>query len=454
MIDREERVEALADQAPEATTKDTLIARIAHRTARVGVIGMGYVGLPLAVAFARAGFTVSGIDLDAAKCAEVNAGRSYITDVPSSDLAPLVQEGRLHATDDYGVLAEMDVVTICVPTPLGKAKDPDISYILRAAEALGQYVHTGMLVVLESTTYPGTTEEVLLPRLVRNGCQVGEDVFLAFSPERVDPGNTRYSTHNTPKVVGGVTPACLEVATALYSAAVEHVVPVSSPAVAEMTKILENTFRAVNIGLVNELAVICRSLDIDVWEVIRAASTKPFGFMPFYPGPGLGGHCIPIDPLYLTWKMRGMGMQTRFIELADRVNSSMPLYVVNRVAEALNDDAKPVRGSRILVLGVAYKADIDDLRESPALTIIDELRRRGARVTYNDPHIPTMRLGRDEVLESVQLTKDTLDWADCVLVHTAHSAYDWEWVARYARLVFDTRSVMWQVKGSARIVAL
>jgi len=270
----------------------------------------------------------------------------------------------------------------------------------------------------------------------------------------VDPGNPHYNTRNTPKVVGGVTPACLEVAQALYSAAVDTVVPVSSPAAAEMTKILENTFRAVNIGLVNELTIICRSLGIDVWEVIRAASTKPFGFMPFYPGPGLGGHCIPIDPLYLTWKMRGLGLQTRFIELADTVNSSMPQYVVNRIAEALNEDAKPVKGARILVLGVAYKADIDDLRESPALTIIEDLRRRGARVTYNDPYIATLRLSHDEVLESVQLTKDTLDWADCVLVHTAHSTYDWSWVARYARLVFDTRAVMWGVGGSARVVTL
>ena len=454
MTERGAQTEAVDEQAPEPSVKDTLLAKIADRTARVGVIGMGYVGLPLAVEFARAGFSVTGIDLDAAKCAEVNAGRSYISDVPSRAVSEVVQQGHLRATNDYGALAEMDVVTICVPTPLGKAKDPDISYIIRAAEALVDYVHPGMFVALESTTYPGTTEEVLIPRLVRNGCRVGEDVFLAFSPERVDPGNARYNTRNTPKVVGGVTPACLEVAQMLYSSAVDQVVPVSSPAAAEMTKILENTFRAVNIGLVNELAIICRSLGIDVWEVIRAASTKPFGFMPFYPGPGLGGHCIPIDPLYLTWKMRGMGLQTRFIELADTVNSSMPQYVVNRIAEALNDDAKPVKGARILVLGVAYKADIDDLRESPALTIIEELRRRGARVTYNDPHIPTLRLGRDEVLESVQLTKDTLDWADCVLVHTAHSAYDWNWVAQYARLVFDTRAVMWGVSGSARVVTL
>ena len=454
MSERDTHVMAMDEPATTPTVKDRLLAKIADRSARIGVIGLGYVGLPLAVEFARAGFSVTGIDLDATKCAAINGGRSYIGDVTSETVSALVQQKRLRAVGDYDVLAAMDVVTICVPTPLGKAKDPDISYVVRAAEALARYVHPAMLVALESTTYPGTTEEILLPQLQHNGCRVGENVFLAFSPERVDPGNARYNTRNTPKVVGGMTSACLEVAEALYRCAVDTVVPVSSPAAAEMTKILENTFRAVNIGLANELAVICRSLGIDVWEVIRAASTKPFGFMPFYPGPGLGGHCIPIDPLYLTWKMRGLGLQTRFIELADTVNSSMPQYVVNRIAEALNEDAKPVKGARILVLGVAYKADIDDLRESPAITIIEELRRRGARVTYNDPHIPALRLNRDELIESVQLTKDTLDWADCVLVHTAHRAYDWSWVAQHARLVFDTRAAMWGVEGRARIVTL
>ncbi|OGO05188.1 MAG: UDP-N-acetyl-D-glucosamine dehydrogenase, partial [Chloroflexi bacterium RBG_13_56_8] len=343
-------------------------------------------------------------------------------DIPSEVVAEIVAAGKFHATDDYAVLAEADAVAICVPTPLGKAKDPDISYIVAAVDALAKYVHAGMLVVLESTTYPGTTEEILWPKVVQNGYTVGEDFFLAFSPERVDPGNKRYNTRNTPKVVGGATPACLEVASALYATAVDTIVPVSSTAVAEMTKILENTFRAVNIGLLNELAIICYRLGIDVWEVIGAASTKPFGFMPFYPGPGLGGHCIPIDPLYLTWKARGAGIQTRFIELADTVNSDMPHYVVSRIVDALNDEGKPVKNARFLILGVAYKGDINDVRESPALTIIQELEKRGGRVVYNDPHVAQLRTLSGEVLESATLSEDLLGWADCVLVHTAHSA--------------------------------
>ncbi|MHB1295968.1 MAG: nucleotide sugar dehydrogenase [Anaerolineae bacterium] len=425
-----------------ADAKALLLAKFADRSARVAVIGLGYVGLPLAVEFARAGFRVSGIDLNAGKCASLNAGHSYIQDVPSEALTPLLAEGRLYASTDYAALAEADAVIICVPTPLGKSKDPDISYIVAAADALARYMHAPMLVVLESTTYPGTTEEVLLPRIIHNGYKVGQDYFLAFSPERVDPGNPRYHTRNTPKVVGGMSPACLEVAQALYRHAVDTLVPVSSPATAEMVKILENTFRAVNIGLANEMAQICHRLGIDIWEVIEAAKTKPFGYMPFYPGPGLGGHCIPIDPLYLTWKMRGLGVQTRFIELADTVNSAMPLWWVSRVQDALNEQAKPLKGARILVLGVAYKKDIDDLRESPALTILAELRARGAEVLYNDPHIPSLRLGPDETLQSVGLTAELLASADCVLVHTDHSAYDWAWVAQHARLVVDARHVM------------
>ncbi len=422
--------------------KDRLLHKIATRTARVGVIGLGYVGLPLSLELARAGFNVDGIDLDQDKCAQINAGQSYVRDVPSESVAEQVTQKRLRATSDYTVLTNADAAIICVPTPLGKAKDPDISYIVSAADALSNHVHVGMLIVLESTTYPGTTEEILLPRMAKGGLRVGHDFFLAFSPERVDPGNSRYNTRNTPKVVGGMTPACLEVATALYATAIETIVPVSSPAVAEMTKILENTFRAVNIGLVNELAIICRQLGINVWEVIEAASTKPFGFMPFYPGPGLGGHCIPIDPLYLTWKMRGLGLQTRFIELADTVNSNMPHYVISRVADALNDEGKPLKGARILILGVTYKKDVDDLRESPALTIIFELQRRGALVDYHDPYVPQITLTPQTTLRSVPLTEDTLDRADCVLVHTPHSCYDWAWVGRHARLVFDTRNVM------------
>jgi UDP-N-acetyl-D-glucosamine dehydrogenase len=432
-----ELLEALA-----ITPKQVLLTRISMRTARICVIGLGYVGLPLAVEFARSGFTVTGIDLDAHKCAEVNAGRSYISDVPDEVVAELAAAKRLSTSAEFTPLAEADAVIICVPTPLNKTKDPDISRILAAADALAEHLHPGMLIVLESTTYPGTTEEVLLPRLQHNSFRIGEDIFLAFSPERVDPGNKVYTTRNIPKVVGGLTPACLEVGTALYATAIERVVPVSSPATAEMVKILENTFRAVNIGLVNEMARICHRLGIDIWEVVEAAKTKPFGFMPFYPGPGLGGHCIPIDPLYLSWRMRGLGMQTRFIELADNVNSNMPHWWVGRIADALNDIGKPIKGSNIVVLGVAYKADISDLRESPALTIIGELQSRGARVAYHDPYVPALRLGLGQEMTAVQLTAELLDRADCVVVHTAHSSYDWEWVRRHARLVMDTRNVV------------
>ncbi|MHB1357766.1 MAG: nucleotide sugar dehydrogenase [Anaerolineae bacterium] len=406
------------------------------------VIGLGYVGLPLAVEFARGGLSVTGIDVNPSKCAQVNAGQSYIGDVPGEIVADLVRSGRLSATSDFIALDQADAVIICVPTPLGKSKDPDISYIVAAADALAAHIHPGMLVVLESTTYPGTTEEVLLPRIASNGYTVGSDLFLAFSPERVDPGNANWHTRNTPKVVGGMTLACLEVALALYRVAVDILVPVSSPAAAEMVKILENTFRAVNIGLVNELAQICQRIGIDVWEVIAAARTKPYGYMPFYPGPGLGGHCIPIDPLYLTWKMRGLGMQTRFIELADTINSAMPHWWVSRVQDALNEVGKPLKGSRILVLGVAYKADIDDLSESPALTIMAELLARGAEVTYNDPHVPSLRIDGAGTLQSSPLDVDTLHQADCVLVHTAHSNYDWSWIAQHASLVVDTRNAI------------
>ena len=434
--------------------EEELLRRIDDRSAHICVIGLGYVGLPLAVGFAQAGFHVTGIDVDPAKVANVAAGKSHTQDVPDEAVATMVAEGKLGATTDYAVLAQADVATICVPTPLGKSKAPDISYIIAAAEGVTEHLHEGMLVVLESTTYPGTTEEILHSRLVRIGYTVGEDFFLAFSPERVDPGNQRYNTYNTPKVVGGMTDACLRVASALYDTAVETVVPVSSPMVAEMCKILENTFRAVNIGLVNELAIICHRLGIDVWEVIEAASTKPFGFMPFYPGPGLGGHCIPVDPLYLTWKMRGMGVQTRFIELADVINSAMPEYVVSRIADVLNDVGRPIKNARIVILGVAYKPDVDDVRESPALPILQELSRRGARVAYNDPHVAKVHLTPDETMESTPLTPDLLAGADCVLVHTAHSAYDWAWVSDHARLILDTRNAMSRVDASCRLVKL
>ena len=427
-----------------------LLAKIEDRTARVAVIGLGYVGLPLAVEFARGGLSVTGIDVDRSKCASINAGRSYIDDVPSSDLAPLVQDGRLSATTDWSSLdgadangGACDAAIICVPTPLNKTKDPDISYIVAATDRLAEHMHAGMLVVLESTTYPGTTTEILLPRIKRNGYTVGQDFFLAFSPERVDPGNRTWHTRNTPKVLGGLTPACTQVASALYRCAVETIVPVSSPAAAEMVKILENTYRAVNIGLANEMAQICQRMGLDIWEIIAAAKTKPFGYMPFYPGPGLGGHCIPIDPLYLSWKARGMGVETRFIELADYVNSSMPRYWVGRIQDALNEHGQPLRGSTVLVLGVAYKANVSDLRETPALEIIAELRARGAKVVYHDPHVPTLPLADGSALESVPLSAAALAEADCVFVHTAHTQVDWGRVSELpGEKVVDSRGVL------------
>jgi len=342
---------------------EQLLARISNRTARVSVVGLGYVGLPLAVEFAKAGFRVVGLDVDEHKVEQLRAGQSYIPDVAQAELDALVAEGLLTATTDYSMLAEADAISICVPTPLRKSKDPDISYIVAAADGIACYSHPGQLVVLESTTYPGTTEEIILPRIRANGYKVGQDFFLAFSPERVDPGNKRYGTRNTPKIIGGVTPRCLEIACALYQTAVDTIVPVSSTRAAEMVKLLENTFRAVNIGLVNEIAIMCDKLGVDVWEVIEAARTKPFGFMPFYPGPGLGGHCIPIDPHYLSWKLKTLNYHARFIELAGEINSAMPLYVVSKVADALNELRKPLNGSQVLVLGVANKRDVKDVRE-------------------------------------------------------------------------------------------
>ena len=421
---------------------EQLLARIETRDAKLCIVGLGYVGLPLAVVFCEAGYQVTGIDLNEAKCAQINAGSSYIGDVPDEWVGRQVEAGRLQASSTFEALSEADVAIICVPTPLGKSKDPDISYIVAAGDQLAGHMHRGMLVVLESTTYPGTTEEVLLPRLQSGGGTVGIDFFLAFSPERVDPGNQRWNTQNTPKVIGGVTPNCLQVAQALYETAVERMVPVSSPATAEMVKILENTYRAVNIGLVNEMAQICHRIGIDIWEVVEAASTKPFGYMPFYPGPGLGGHCIPIDPLYLTWKMRGLGVQTRFIELADTINSGMPLWWVGRIQDALNQVAKPLKNSRVLILGVAYKPNVADLRESPALAIIQALEARGAEVCYNDPHIPQLQVAADRALDSQPLIEELLASVDCVLIHTAHSGYDWAWIAEHAPLVLDARNAL------------
>ena len=500
------------------THKTTLLTKIQNRTAIVAVIGLGYVGLPLAVAFAKAGFPVIGIDVDEKKVAAVNRGESYIRDVSSADLAVLVGGadlpssavgrrslasdhrpsttdhrssvsdhrpssivyGHLSATTDYTVLEHADVAIICVPTPLSKTRDPDVRYILAAADAVAEHIHPGMLVVLESTTYPGTTEELLLPRLEAGYARrygegdhrpttidqrstvvgrrssvvdtrssvvdgrssfVGTDFFLAYSPERIDPGNTKYTVENTPKVVGGVTPDCLEVASALYGSVVSKVVPVSSPAAAEMTKLLENTFRAVNIALVNEVAIMCDKLGLDVWEVIDAAATKPYGFMKFTPGPGVGGHCIPLDPHYLSWKLKTLNYNARFIQLAGEINSEMPRYWVEKVVDALNEQGKPVKGSRVLVLGVAYKKDIDDVRESPALDIIELLRQKGADVRYHDPYVPEFSYNGTYFVSEPDV-EAALAAADCVVVATDHSIYDWEAIRGQAACIVDTRNVL------------
>jgi UDP-N-acetyl-D-glucosamine dehydrogenase len=415
--------------------------KIRDRTARLGVIGLGYVGLPLAAEFARAGFQVVGFDLDERKIEAIGAGRSYVKDVPDSAIRPLVEARLLGATRDFDELRNVDTVNICVPTPLRKTKDPDVSYIIAAVDEIVKTLHPQTLVILESTTYPGTTDELILPRLSESGLRVGEDFYLAFSPERVDPGNPRFQTRNIPKVVGGVTPRCTEVAALLYQQAIETVVPVSSTRVAEMVKLLENTFRSVNIGLVNELALMCDRMGIDVWEVIDAAATKPFGFMPFYPGPGLGGHCIPIDPFYLSWKAKESGFEARFIELAGQINRSMPEHVLERASDALNDRSKSVRGSKVLVLGIAYKADIDDVRESPALDVLDLLARRGAEVSYHDPFVPRLALA-SLALSSVELAPALLRAQDLVVITTAHSPVDYDMVVAHAPLILDTRNVL------------
>lgn len=440
------------------STKQHLLDKISNRSAVVGVVGLGYVGLPLAVEFAQEGFRVIGMDVRPDKVASLNAGRSYIPDVPSDVVTELASTGRLQATTDYAAVAGMDAVSICVPTPLRKTRDPDMSYVVAAADEIAQYCHAGMLIVLESTTYPGTTEEVILPRLVQNGYQVGLDVFVAFSPERIDPGNRQYGVRNTPKVIGGSTPECGEVAAALYQTAVDKVVLVSSTSAAEMVKLLENTFRAVNIGLVNEMAIMCDKLGVDVWEVIEAAKTKPFGFMPFYPGPGLGGHCIPIDPLYLSWRMKSYNYNARFIELADEINMNMPRHVIAKIAEALNDDGKPIRGSHILVLGVAYKKDVDDVRESPALDIIKLLQDRGAKVDYHDPYIPSISLehiGGEAHMLALPYSPQAVAQADAVVIVTDHSQFDFAEILRSARLIVDTRNATAGVNVSrARVVKL
>ena len=404
----------------------------------LAVVGLGYVGLPLCVELARSGAVVRGIDISPALTEQLNAGRSHVGDISDEALGAAVAAG-FSAGTDAGVVAGCDAVIICVPTPLRRTKDPDISYIVAASQSVIPHMRPGQLLVLESTTYPGTTEEILLPMLRERGLEPGRDVALAFSPERVDPGNPRYGIRNTPKVVGGLTPACSEAAEALYARCCDRVHPVSSPAAAETVKLLENTFRMVNIGLVNEFALICRKLELDVWEIIEAASTKPFGFMPFKPGPGLGGHCIPVDPHYLAWKLRAHNFTTRFVELADAVNSAMPEHVVSVVAEALNTVERSVKGSRVLALGVAYKPDISDVRESPALEVLSALVARGARVTYNDPHVPSVRL-EGAVWSSAPLDAEALAEADCVVILTDHRDYNWDMVLEHGRLIVDSRN--------------
>lgn len=424
------------------TTKEQLIQKFENKTARVAVVGMGYVGLPLATVFADAGFKVIGIDPVEAKMESIQRGESYIMDVPSTHISELVKAGKLQGTTDYSVLRNVDAVSICVPTPLRQTGDPDLSFIANATASLAPYVHPGMVVVLESSTYPGTTREMVLPALTeKSGLKIGEDLFVAFSPERVDPGRKDWTTKNTPKVVGGMTEACSEVAAAWYAQALDKVVPVSSTEVAEMAKLLENTFRMINIGLVNELALMCDRLGIDVWEVIDAAGTKPFGFMKFSPGPGLGGHCIPIDPLYLSWKMRSLNYTARFIELASEINTGMPRFVLTRVQDALNDREKSLKGSKVLVLGAAYKPDIDDLRESPALDVIGLLEKKGAEVNYHDPYIPSLQL-EGKTRYSVKDLDKAVREADCVVIVTNHKLYDYAQILDSAKLIVDTRNAL------------
>jgi UDP-N-acetyl-D-glucosamine dehydrogenase len=434
--------------------KEQLLSKIEHRGAVVGIVGLGYVGLPLAMEFTRAGFHVIGYDVSEHRVREMMQGISHIQDVPSGTLAEHVKRRRFEATTDPTRLRECDAISIAVPTPLSKTRDPDMSYVNAATETVAANSHPGMVVVLESTTYPGTTREVLQPRLEQEGRRVGVDIFLAFSPERVDPGNPTWHTRNTPKVVGGITPACTEVAHALYAACIDTVVPVASAEAAELVKLLENTFRAVNIGMVNEMAIVCDKLGVDVWEVINAAATKPFGFMKFTPGPGIGGHCIPLDPHYLAWKMRTLNYKTRFIDLASEINSEMPEYVVRKVARALNEERKAVNGSRILVLGVAYKRDIDDMRESPALDVMRLLEERGALVEYHDPWVPSYRED-GHARTGVALTTEVLERADAVVIVTDHSNVDYQKVVDHTALVVDTRNATARLTPArARIVQL
>jgi len=419
--------------------QNELLARFKAHDAQIAVVGLGYVGLPLAVGFAKSGFFTWGIDIDRDKIEAASQGISYILDVKTEELRPLVRQKRLRLSSEYEVLEGCQAVIICVPTPLRKTKDPDLSYVLSAVKEVSKHLSSPKLVILESTTYPGTTEEMVKPALEMSGLKVGKEIFLAFSPERVDPGNPKYNTRNIPKVIGGVTPACTQLAKTLYSQVLERVIAVSSATVAEMVKLLENTFRSVNIALVNEMALMCNKLGVNVWEVIDAAATKPFGFMPFYPGPGIGGHCIPIDPMYLTWKARMVGFEARLIELASQINSQMPHFVVEKVVDALNEQEKSIKNSKIHILGVAYKPNVSDTRESPALDIITLLQRKGAKITYSDPYVPQLRL-RGLSLKARPLNGNVLKAADCAVLITNHDAFDYKYIWKNARLIVDTRN--------------
>jgi UDP-N-acetyl-D-glucosamine dehydrogenase len=433
-------------------TFEDLRGRIQQRTARVAVVGLGYVGLPMAIEFINAGFAVTGIDSDSKRLAQLKDGKSYILDVNQTTLRDA--SPRLIATNNFRALIEAEIIVICVPTPLRKTKDPDLSYILAATSEIARYLHKGQLIILESTTYPGTTEEIILPELQNTQLKVGVDFFLAFSPERIDPGNTTYTIRNTPKIVGGVTSYCGELTELLYGSIVEKVVRVSTARSAEMVKLLENTFRAINIGMVNEVAIMCDKLHIDTWEVIDAAATKPFGFMPFYPGPGLGGHCIPIDPHYLSWKLKTLNYSAKFIELAGEINSSMPHYVVDKIANALNDRGKSVKNSRILVLGVAYKKNSNDFRESPALDIWKLLEEKQAKVIYHDPHIAFVPFD-SQIVKSENLDASLLKEVDCTVIVTDHSSYDWQFIVDHSRLIVDTRNATRKTKaGNCRVIKL
>jgi UDP-N-acetyl-D-glucosamine dehydrogenase len=446
---KQDAVKPALDQTAQA-----LIRKFRSGKARVGVIGLGYVGLPLVDVFGHAGYSVTGIDVDARKVDSLNKGKSYIEDIPSAHVASLLRTKTLRATTDFSEVAKLDALSICVPTPLRKTGDPDLSFIVNVTDEIVKYLHPGMVIVLESTTYPGTTRELLQPKIEAHGLKVGQDIFLAFSPERVDPSRRDWTTINTPKVIGGITPACCEVALAYYGRAIKTLVPVSSADAAEMSKLLENTFRAVNIGLVNEVAIMCDLLGLDVWEIIGAAATKPFGFMKFTPGPGLGGHCIPIDPLYLSWKLKAVNYNARFIELASEINTNMPRYVVGKVQDALNQNRQAINGSRILVLGVAYKPNVSDLRESPALDVIGLLKKKGAVVDYHDPYVPEFR-HESLQMKSVTDLEGAIQQADCVVITTDHAAYDWKKILERSKLVVDSRNALGEAgRASPKVVSL